>query len=113
MIAITGFAEAARRVVEAAETLGIPLDLYVCDPLGNGDRCFSAESSAFRSDAEREGAREVAESYGRRLQRKFPLGYADLQATVVFDESCPNGALPILWDTSGDWHALFPRHKGR
>ncbi len=74
---------------------------------------FSEESDAFLNEADRVEARGIAESYGKRLQRKWPLGHKDVQAALVFDESCPNGTLPILWDTRSGWPALFPRHKGR
>lgn len=113
LVVLAGFADAERRVVETAERLELPVHVHLCDPLGESDRCFSADAPVFGSEAEREEARGLAESYGRRLQRKAPLGYGDVQATIVFDESCPNGTLPILWDRKDGWKALFPRHKGR
>lgn len=112
-IALTGFASSAHRVTKAIEELGLPAEIHLCDPLGEGDRCFSDESEAFDEAADRVAAREIAESYGRRLQRRHPLGYDDSQAVVVFDESCPNGTLPILWDANDGWRPLFARVKGR
>lgn len=112
LVVLAGFDEAQMRVEQLAHDLELPLDVHVCDPLGDSARCFSEQSTAFEDEAAREEARGIAESYGRRLQRKSPLGYKDVQATIVFDESCPNGTLPILWDVKNGWRALFPRHKG-
>jgi hypothetical protein len=109
-VALCGFAEAEHRVMEAIERLRMPVELHMCDPLGEEKRCFSERSTAFPDAAERAEARGIAESEGRRLQRRQPLGYAGVQATVVFEDSCPNSTLPILWDMRSGWQALFPRH---
>lgn len=109
-VALCGFAAAERRVAESIERLRMPVELHICDPLGEEDRCFSELSTAFPESAERAEARGIAESQGKRLQRRQPLGYRGVQATVVFEESCPNSTLPILWDSKGEWRALFPRH---
>jgi len=37
------------------------------------------------------------------------LGYGNSQATVVFEQSCPDNTLPILWAKSRDWKPLFER----
>ena len=109
-IALCGFAAAQRRVVEAIERLGLSIELHICDTLGDEDRCFSEHSSVFPEASERVEAMGIAESVGKRLQRRQPLGYRNVQGTVVFEESCPNSTLPILWDSRGDWRPLFPRH---
>jgi hypothetical protein len=109
-VALCGFAAAERKVAESIERLRMPLELHICDPLGEEDRCFSERSMAFQDPRERAEARGIAESEGKRLQRRQPLGYRGVQATVVFEESCPNSTLPILWDSKGEWRALFPRH---
>lgn len=109
-VALCGFPHAERRVAEEIDRLRIPLELHLCEPLGETDRCFSESSAIFPGEAERVEARGIAESHGKRLQRRQPLGYRGVQATVVFEESCPNSTLPILWDSKPDWRALFPRH---
>jgi len=109
-VALCGFGEAERKVSEAISRLRMPVELHLCDPLGESDRCFSDNSTAFPDETDRVEARGIAESHGRRLQRAQPLGYRGVQATIVFEESCPNSTLPILWDSRGDWRPLFPRH---
>jgi hypothetical protein len=109
-VALAGFSSAERHVVETLEKLRMPVELHVCDPLGEEERCFSERSMIFRDERERIEARGIAESEGRRLQGRQPLGYRGLQAAVVFEESCPNSTLPILWDSKGEWRALFPRY---
>lgn len=109
-VTLCGFGEAERRVTETIERLRMPVDMHICDPLGEEERCFSDRSTAFPDTAERVEARGIAESVGKRLQRRQPLGYGGVQATVVFEDSCPNSTLPILWESKGSWRALFPRH---
>jgi hypothetical protein len=109
-VVLAGFASAERRLEETLATLQMEAELHVCDPLGDEDCCFGPKSSIFQAPGEREEARGIAESHGKRLQRRQPLGYRDTQATVVFEESCPNSSLPILWDGTGGWRPLFPRH---
>ena len=109
-VAIAGFGAAERRLEEAVADLDMRVAVHICEPLGDSDRLFSEDSAAFANDAERLEARGIAESYGRALERKNPLGYGDAQAAIVFEESCPNGSLPILWGKSNDFRPLFPRH---
>ncbi|HTA06080.1 MAG TPA: ATP-binding protein, partial [Solirubrobacteraceae bacterium] len=109
-VALCGFADAERRVADVIAELRMPVELHICDVLGEEDRCFSECSAAFEDPAERAEARGIAESEGKRLQRRQPLGYRNVQATVVFEDSCPNSTLPILWESRGKWRALFPRH---
>lgn len=109
-VALCGFSEAERRVTEAIEHLRMSVEVHICDPLGEKERCFSDRSAAFPEAAERAEARGIAESEGRRLQRRQPLGYGGVQATAVFEDSYPNSTLPILWDISRGRRALFPRH---
>jgi hypothetical protein len=109
-IALCGFAAAQRRVADAIDRLVLPIELHICDTLGEDDRCFSEQSRIFPDAGERAEALGIAESVGKRLQRRQPLGYRNVQGTVVFEDSCPNSTLPILWDSRGNWRPLFPRH---
>lgn len=109
-VAIAGFGVAERRLEEQVAGLDMRVAVHICETLGDSDRLFSEDSTAFADDAERLEARGIAESYGRGLERKNPLGYGDAQAAIVFEESCPNGSLPILWGKRNDFSPLFPRH---
>jgi hypothetical protein len=47
--------------------------------------------------------------YGVNALSEQPLGFGHCEAAVVFESSCPNNTLPILWAASRDWTPLFPR----
>ena len=83
----------------------------VADPLDDSDRCFSETSTVFRDAAMRARAKGLAEEYGKRVVRSHPLGHGGSEALVVFEMTCPNNTLPVLWAEGrhGDWRPLFPR----
>jgi hypothetical protein len=105
-MAVSGFQKGTEAIQRHAETLGLRLRVYVCDV---ADSAFSADSRCFLTPADLERARDIAFQKGHDLEPKWPLGFGGCQALVVFDDSCPNNALPILWKDSKDWKALFPR----
>ncbi len=109
VIALVGFSEAREHIEHFVEQAGIEADVYFCDELGPEHRAFSESSSIFPEVAERDLARQIAESRGVALERRFPLGYQDTQGLIVFHQSCPNNTLPIFWSRNGDWNPLFPR----
>ena len=110
IIAITGF-DAGVGVVEAALTgVAETWELNVCDPLGESNRAFGSDSMVFADAPERERGRRLFEECGRRALPKNPLGFGRCEALVVFDSSCPNNSLPVLWASDRDeWAPLFPR----
>ena len=83
----------------------------ICDPLGNSDKCFSERSGILPESAKRVRAKEIVESYGRRVSKQHPLGFGNCQALIVFENTCPNNSLPILWAQGlhNDWRPLFSR----
>ena len=111
LISVSGFAKAARKVERDMSSVVPSFRVSVCDPLDDSDRCFSERSAILPDSGERLRAEEVARTYGRRLFRKSPLGLGNCQALVVFEGTCPNNSLPILWATGSDdgWKPLFPR----
>lgn len=59
--------------------------------------------------------REFCYKYGNLLYRRWPLGYENSQALIVFAHATPNNTLPIIWSDSNiegrsnAWYPLFPR----
>jgi hypothetical protein len=106
---IAGLQESQAKASEALDGLGLRIELRVCEPLSNRDQCFSPESGVFEDDEERLRAKRIAEDFGRRIVAKHPLGFGDCGTCVVFERSCPNNNLPVLWGNSNGWAPLFPR----
>ncbi len=54
---------------------------------------------------------QVARKYGRRLQPKQELGYANGQLMIAFSHNTPDNALPIFWDegVNSPWRPIFIR----
>ena len=111
LISISGFALASEKVERALAKVVHRIRVSVCDPLNDSDRCFSETSVIFSDQAKRARAKEIIEIYGRAVFKRNPLGFGDCQTLVVFEHTCPNNSLPILWASGPDdsWHPLFPR----
>jgi hypothetical protein len=106
---VSGFERAKEKIQEALQHFGLSANIHICDPLSDSDRAFSEQSGVFPLEAERDKAKSIAHGYGIKLEPKQPLGHADCQAAVVFDCSCPNNTLPIIWAEAKDWVPLFKR----
>lgn len=108
LLFISGFVSAKTRVEDCLSELGLQVQIHICDPLDDSARIFGELSTTFSNPAERNRAREICYEYGARLVKSYPLGYGDCQAAIVFEDTCPNNTLPILWSEK-DWVPLFPR----
>jgi hypothetical protein len=108
-IGITGFQTAQTRVEETIESLGLRISMHLCDPLSESAKLFHETSQVFPEQYHRDKARDIALNYGIKLEKDAPLGYGECQAAVVFENSCPNNCLPILWAEERDWRPLFKR----
>ena len=110
-IVISGFQSQADEIRETfLPKLSLPdVRIHLCDPLSDEDKCFSNKSKIFTDQNERESAMNLAQELGSKLEKKYPLGYGNCQATVVFEWGCPNNCLPILWKESQTWRPLFKR----
>lgn len=106
---LVGFSEARSRLERFVDRNKIDAEVYFCEELGPENSAFSESSIVFEDSAMRLQAREIAWSFGARLQRRQPLGYGKLASLVVFPDSCPNNTLPILWAEGPSWRPLFPR----
>ena len=109
IVAVVGFTQSLDHIRRFVRQNGLDADVYFCDQWGLEHQVFSEMSTVFPDPAERERAKQIAESKGLALEDRHPLGYKDTQALVVFHQSCPNNTLPILWSKNHGWRALFPR----
>ena len=109
LLSLVGFADARTHIEKFVRQRSLDLHVFFCDELGPEHKAFSESSRIFPDAMERDRARQVAEAKGVVLEKKQPLGYGDMQATVVFHDSCPNNTLPILWSRNSNWEPLFPR----
>ena len=78
--------------------------------IGDEARLFSECSETYPDPEERARARELFAKFGSVLEHSHPLGYEDGQLAVVFETTCPNNTLPVLWKDRGNWTSLFSRH---
>jgi hypothetical protein len=108
-VCVAGFEEGLKSIQNAFRAREIRARVHAGDTLSGGDRVFSPQSTFFTDETERTRAEEIVAREGKRLERSHPLGYENAQAAIVFDGSCPNNTLPILWAERGGWIPLFPR----
>ena len=108
-VAVTGFREASKSIERTAGRFKFELRVQVCDMLEKEDRAFSDSSEVFPDERERKEAQALAEEVGTKLVKNNALGYGRCQALVVFDSSCPNNTLPLLWAENAEYEPLFPR----
>jgi len=106
---ITGFQAAKDKVEKHLQNLNITANVYIIDPLDDGNMCFSNSSDIFKSSIERNIAQSICYRMGITIDKKQPLGYSDSQTAIVFPINCPNNTLPILWKRTEDWKPLFER----
>jgi len=101
------------KVEKETEKLSTQIILHKCKTLDESDMVFSEHSKVFKSDIDRETARDIALMIGKKLEKDHPLGYGNCELALVFEHTCPNNSLPILWDQSTgkfEWAPLFKRH---
>lgn len=77
--------------------------------MDESNRAFSEDNYLFKSSGERLKANDLAFKFGERLEKNHPLGYSNSQSLVVFERSCPNNTLPIIWKEKNKWVPLFRR----
>ena len=113
-IAISGFEQGKLKIEDLLKDLQFDVRVRVCDLLGEADKCFSQASKIFPDPLERETAKNIAEKYGSRLVSSHALGFGNCQATIAFEDNCPNNTLPIFWSDARwldakRWIPLFKR----
>ena len=106
---VSGLQHSADFVEQELNLKRVRISVRIAEPLADADRAFSSQNGIFRDADECEKAKRIASDYGARLEPKHPLGYGDCECLVVFERSCPNNTLPIIWDSSTEWIPLFKR----
>lgn len=109
LIAVTGFTAALQTVEAELHSLGLNIETHLLDPLHGSRMLFSDTSTAFADQSEKLKAKDYAYEYGVKIEPDHPLGYANCEAAVVFENKIPNNCLPILWSRSKGWRPIFPR----
>lgn len=58
----------------------------------------------------RKALKQLCLDYSQKIKMRFPLGYGDVAALLVFEHSCPNNCPQLLWFTpkKNSWTPLFP-----
>ena len=112
-VAVAGTREGIGALRRFLETTPIRVNVTCGDELDDDDKAFSTESPIWVDSRERELAREIAMSFGKRLEGRAPLGFGDTQGLIVFEHNCPNTSLPILYKRrkafQEAFQPLFPR----
>jgi hypothetical protein len=111
-VAMVAFLDGWKLVEKTVESLSMSVHTHVCEVLDDTAKCFSEHSRIFIDRNQKELAKGLAFKYGKILEKECPLGYGNLEMTIVFEGSCPNNSLPILWSDSAKpkWVPLFKRH---
>lgn len=108
VIAISGYASAKDSLLKKNKKIK-NFNIKICDVLDESNRAFSENNELFKSSGERLKAHDLAFKFGERLEKNHPLGYSGSQSLVVFERSCPNNTLPIIWKEKNQWIPLFKR----
>lgn len=112
-VTVAGTVEGIRKLRGYFDTVSPRVKVIAGDELGAESRAFSPESPLWADSSERQLAKEIAKSFGERLEGRAPLGFGDIQGLTVFEANCPNTSLPILHKRRkvlGDtFQPLFPR----
>lgn len=86
--------------------------------LSDEEMSFTPNSQVFTKE-EQDILKPICQKYGKILYEKYPLGYDNTQALIVFPHNTPNNTLPIIWaseknearDSKKIWSPLFERRK--
>jgi hypothetical protein len=109
LVSVAGFVEGKENIKNAVK-YGVKLDVNICDPLNETDKVFAEKSRFFQNNSDRSIAHELSLKHGKALEEKHPLGYKDSQALVVFENSCPNNTITVIWKEKKEWMPLFRRN---
>ena len=110
-IAVVSTKQGWKNINEVVNSLAIPFETHYCEILDETEYIFSEQSKVFPDVSERDLAKITATKYGKLLVKDNPLGFGGVGVSVVFERSCPNGTLPILWaeNKTHNWMPMFKR----
>jgi len=81
-------------------------DILAVEELDVTYNTLGAQGAAFTDD-QKLRVREYCLRTGVALE--YQTGYGDCALLIAFKHGCPDNSLPILWEKSDDWRALFNR----
>lgn len=91
--------------------------VIVHENLSDELRAFSTNSQVFPDKDTKERIKKLCIKYGEKLY-KYPLGYDNSQALIVFPHNAPNNTLPIIWASDKNekipgyiWYPVWERIK--
>jgi hypothetical protein len=110
-ITVVAYKDGWKKLEKTVENLNFNINIHYCELLDESSKCFSENSKTYPDTSVRNKAKNIAHHWGSRLEKRCPLGYGELEMTIVFERSCPNNTLPILWSESSSmkWRPLFKR----
>lgn len=109
-ISITGFQTGKEKLQHFLSEHSLDIRIHICDELDSSCKVFSDNSKFFPNQNNKQRVKDLCYKFGTELVRDAPLGYGDSQSWVVFENSCPNNNLPILWEERVNWSPLFKRN---
>jgi hypothetical protein len=86
---ICAFSGGVDAVEQRSRKLAFKVEVAPCDILTQSDRRFSESSTIFTSEADREKAKEITLTYGKKIVKNAPLGYRDGQLLSSFSRQLP------------------------
>lgn len=99
--------------VELLEQEFPKLTVSVANILGDEVRGLHEGAGIFDNEESRAYAHDTMLQIGRELVQRRPLGWGDMGALVVFENTVPNNTLPVFWAhgvvAERQWVPLFPR----
>ena len=108
--AICGTENGKRNIENCIQEYSIEAGVYIIDSLIDSDKCFNENSSVFENDEDRRKSLSIAQEYGKKVDKKQPLGFEDSQLLITFFDTCPNNTLPIFWSLEKGWKPIFPKY---
>ena len=79
------YKEDGKDIEKSIEKLKIPFETYACEILDEDAMCFGEKSEIFSDKLQKDFAKNIARSYGKKIAKSMPLGYGNLELAVTFE----------------------------